>query len=56
MITTPDKLKTKLRDDIERQTSDYLRNGGKIVVGTKTKKCRPVGKVSTSMDIRSGNA
>lgn len=52
MTPTRNEQKELLRKQIEEQTADYLRRGGKIVVGRSHQVSRPIGKVNAQLPVR----
>ncbi|WP_286694044.1 hypothetical protein [Spongiibacter sp. UBA1325] len=52
MTPTRNEQKELLRKQIEEQTTDYLRRGGKIVIGSCHQARRPIGKVNAQLPVR----
>ena len=52
MTPTRNEQKELLRKQIEEQTADYLRRGGKIFVGSGLHASRPIGKVNAQLPVR----
>lgn len=52
MTPTLNQKKELLRKQIEEQTAEYLRRGGKIAVGSGHQAGRPIGKVNSQLPVR----